>query len=106
MTTILNSLGKWPFPAVTDARKEGRDEWVEIDEAHRDEFMNVPPPIYLRPPLCGFMVSEAAAHAPDGEPIYAAVISVGISVGKRYFMRELPKSKLADAVRDLRAALT
>ena len=79
---IIDSLDRWPFPAITEARANGHS-WVEISYEHADDLFCAVPPIAIPG---GFMVGEPAAHDHDGYPIHCAVVIVG----GRYFARELP----------------
>lgn len=103
MVTIHDSIGKWPFPLVTELRHKGSRDWVEIDQERADYFLGVLPPIYFKG---GFFVSEPAAHVTiDGRevPVYGAVAEMD----GRHFMREFPYTlrECADAIRDLRVAV-
>lgn len=96
--TLHDSVGRWPFPLVTELRHRGERAWVEISDEHADHFLEVLPPLYR--PGC-FMVGEPAAHADDGTPIHAAVVRIRT----RYFMREIRTTRevVAEEVAALRA---
>ncbi len=96
---IIDSRGAWPFPAVTKAYREGRTDWVEVDEERYDYCLGVLPPIYFRG---GFFVSEPAAHTDAGEPVYTAAAVVN----GRYFLRDVPRSQGEAAVAELRELLS
>jgi len=97
--TIERATG-WPFPAVTDARHQGREHWIEIDRDRMYEFFEVLPPISFKG---GFFVSEPADHLSDGTPVYAAVVTMH----GRHFIREIPsdRASVAQALRGLALAL-
>ncbi len=96
---IIDRRETWPFPAVTKAYREGRTDWVEVNEKLYDYCLGVLPPIYFRG---GFFVSEPAAHTEAGEPVYTAVAVVN----GRYFMRDVSRSQGEAAVAELREALS
>ena len=97
---MRNSLGVWPYPAVSEAYRAGQDEWTEIDEEQMYYFLEVLPPRYF---TGGFFVGEPAAHDSRGVPVHAAVVKAR----GRYFMRECPidTPSIAKALRELMAAL-
>ncbi len=87
----------WPYPDVHDDAKAGRDVWREISHERADEFLDVLPPIYFPG---GFAVSEESDFW-NGEPTYGVVTRCG----RRYFMRELGRSRFVVEVLRLRQAL-
>jgi len=105
---IIDVGEAWPFPAVTEARHEGRPDWVRISEARADEFLGVLPPIYFHG---GFFVSEPASHEYRkvhgsqtqfyAVPVYAAVCKVGGA----YYMREVAQDAIQEARAELLRAL-
>lgn len=90
MSKIIDSRDKWPFPAISEARKAGAGDWVEISEEAATDLLNVLPPIYIPG---GFMVSEAADHDARGVAIYCAVVNAH----GRYLAAELPSDMRSHA---------
>lgn len=94
MPPIVQLGSAWPWPVVSDFR----DRWHESTQEHHEYGLGVLPPIYFPG---GFFVSEAATHDRRGVPVYAA----WVEIGGRYFVREIPRDKHAEALAELRAEL-
>lgn len=90
LPTITDSTTAWPFPAATESRRAGRDEWLEIDEQTKDQLLNCVPPVYVPN---GFAVGEEADFDARGCAIHALVLSFTVAGQERHFLREISMNR-------------
>ncbi len=87
-SSIIDSIGRWPFPALHEHKSE--NDWFEISKDHADQLIGAVPPIYIPG---GFMVGEAQTIDRRGVSVYTAIIHIGY----RYFARDLPIDQKREA---------
>lgn len=95
MPKPIKPLGDaWPWPAASD----DRESWHETNEERWWYALEVLPPIYFEG---GFFMGEPAIHDRRGVPVHAAFVKMA----GRYFVREIPTDKHAEALKELRESL-
>jgi len=103
--TIINLGDRWPWPMVSNARREGLAPWFEVCERVSNDQRDVVPPLTLRtrtPRAVGFFTGEPAAHDERGVPVHAA----HIAINGRHFVREVAIDQIDQALSELITALT
>jgi hypothetical protein len=102
---IVQLGNAFPFPAA-NWRQRDRDvpTWFESTQEHYWDGLEVLPPRYFRG---GFFVGEASDGDERGVTVYAGWVMLGDerTGPARYFVREFPEDKVAEALAELREAL-